>query len=108
MKAEAAPEDRPAWTLEPGRIVVRGAFRRSAIETLANVGLPEIAGPEVEVNLGQVREIDTAGLAMLLGWQGEGQARGVHLRYTHAPRAMTAMMQAYGLEGLLDVAERRR
>lgn len=107
MKAEATGVVPPAWAAEPGKLLVRGSLKRQAIAQLDSIALPELVGPEVEVNLGQVIDIDTAGLALLLSWQGDGQARGLQLRYTHAPRAAAAMMQAYDLAGLLDVSDRR-
>jgi len=105
--SERTTTEAPQWTLEPGKLLVRGSLKRQALARLESVVLPDVAGPQVEVNLGQVTDIDTAGLALLLGWHGDGQARGVQLRYTHAPRAMAAMMKAYDLAGLLDVCDRR-
>lgn len=92
---------------EPGKIMLRGALVRSQIERLDSFDLPEldgqVPGTRLEVALGQLRAIDTAGLAFLLGWQSQAAARSVSVRYTHPPKALQPMMTVYGLKDLLAV-----
>lgn len=95
------------WVLEPGTLLLHGSLTRPAIEASVKNDLPDMVGPEIEINLGRVDSIDTSGVALLVGWEAEGAARGLQLRYTHAPNAMKAMLDVYGLSDILDVAERK-
>ena len=70
----------------------------------ASPALPEeVVGPEFDVHLGEVKRLDTAGLAWLTALQARAEAKGVRLRYTHAPKAMRQMMGVYGLADLMHL-----
>ncbi|QGT78633.1 STAS domain-containing protein [Guyparkeria halophila] len=93
------------WSLrvEPGVIRLSGALLRAGFDR-QSVELPgDVVGPAVDVHLGQVKRIDTAGLAWLAAIQAQAEAKGIRLRYTHAPQAMRQMMAVYGLEGLMPL-----
>lgn len=92
---------------EPGRVRVQGDLLRSSIEILQDFGLPmpegQTPGARLEIALGSVGRIDTAGLVFLLGWQAEAAAQSVTVRYTHPPKAMRAMMRVYDLDDWMVV-----
>lgn len=92
---------------EAGRVRVQGDLIRSSIELLDDFSLPvtegQTPGTRLEIALGAVARIDTAGLAFLLGWQADAASKSVALRYTHPPQAMRAMMQVYDLDNLMVV-----
>lgn len=95
----------PGWSLrvEPGVIRLGGALLRAGLER-RSVELPDgVVGPVVEVHLGQVERIDTAGLAWLTAVQARAEASGIRFRYTHVPQAMRQMMAVYGLDGLMPL-----
>jgi phospholipid transport system transporter-binding protein len=102
MKADQAATDIGwEWRVEPGVIRISGALLRLTLDR-RRPGLPQgVVGPEVEVHLGQLRRIDTAGLAWLAAIQTEAEAKGIRLRYTHAPQAMRQMLSVYGLDELM-------
>ncbi|MCL7744043.1 STAS domain-containing protein [Guyparkeria hydrothermalis] len=104
MKAEGTePDSGWDWRVEPGLLRVRGALVRSTLDR-RRPGLPaEVVGPEVEIHLGQLRRIDTAGLAWLAAVQADAEEKGIRLRYTHAPQAMRQMMGVYGLDELMTL-----
>ncbi|MGC8698056.1 MAG: STAS domain-containing protein, partial [Halothiobacillus sp.] len=87
---------------EPGVVRLQGDLLCAAIEPLKEMSLPmpegQGAGSRLEIALGQITAMDTAGLAFLIGWQVEAAAQSVTLRYTHPPKAMRAMVQVYGLD----------
>lgn len=93
--------------IEPGRVRLRGDLIRAQIERLESFSLPELSGQipgtQLEVALGQVRSLDTAGVAFLLSWQAQAAARSVSVRYTHPPKALQPMMTVYGLGDLMTV-----
>lgn len=91
------------WRVEPGLIRVSGALVRTTLDR-RRAALPAgVVGPEVEVHLGQLRRIDTAGVAWLAAVQAEAEAKGIRLRYTHAPQAMRQMLSVYGLDELMTL-----
>lgn len=93
------------WSLrvEPGVIRLSGSLLRAGLDRQP-ADLPEnVVGPQVDVHLGQVERMDTAGLAWLAAIQAHAEAKGIRLRYTHAPQAMRQMLAVYGLEGLMPV-----
>ncbi|MFN2350242.1 MAG: lipid asymmetry maintenance protein MlaB [Thioalkalivibrio sp.] len=102
MKTAAAERD---WHLrvEPGVIRLSGSLLRAGLDRQPGE-LPEnVVGPAVDVHLGQVERIDTAGLAWLAALQAHAEAKGIRLRYTHAPQSMRQMMAVYGLDGLMPL-----
>jgi len=93
------------WSLriEPGVIRLSGSLLRAGLDRQPGELPTDVVGPTVDVHLGQVERIDTAGLAWLAGIQAHAEAKGIRLRYTHAPQAMRQMLAVYGLEGLMPV-----
>jgi phospholipid transport system transporter-binding protein len=89
-------------TTEAGVVRLQGALVCATIEALDQLSLPmpegQVSGARLEIALGQINEMDTVGLAFLLGWQVEAAAQSVTLRYTHPPKAMRAMVRVYGLD----------
>ena len=104
VKAEAEALN---FVREAGRVRVQGDLLRNVIESLTDFSLPmpdgQTPGTRLEIALGAVGRIDTAGLAFLLGWQVEAEAQSVAVRYTHPPKAMRAMMLVYDLEDWMVV-----
>ena len=102
MKADSVPANTGwEWRVEPGLIRISGALLRTTLDRRRPVLPDGVVGPEVEIHLGQLRRIDTAGLAWLAAVQAEAEAKGMRLRYTHAPQAMRQMMGVYGLDELM-------
>lgn len=93
------------WNLrvEPGAVRLSGSLVRAGLDHQPGDLPAEVVGPTVDVHLGQVERIDTAGLAWLAAIQADAEAKGIRLRYTHAPQAMRQMLAVYGLEGLMPV-----
>lgn len=100
-----APGEPLRFVQTPGCVRIQGDLTRPVIEALASHELPLPPGQgknsRLEIALGQVRAIDTVGVAFLLGWQANAQAQSVALRYTHPPKALRAMVEVYGLATLM-------
>jgi len=91
------------WRVEPGAVRLSGDLVRAALDR-QHPQLPAgVVGPQVDVHLGQLRRIDTAGLAWLTAVQADAEEKGVRLRYTHAPQALRQMMGVYGLDELMTL-----
>jgi phospholipid transport system transporter-binding protein len=75
--------------------------------TLANVaGLLEEARAPLDdgvraVDLGEVTELDSSLLALLLSWLREAQGRGRALSFTRLPQDLVTLAQLYGVAQLL-------
>ncbi|MFI9654288.1 STAS domain-containing protein [Guyparkeria sp. GHLCS8-2] len=93
------------WTLrvEPGLIRLGGSLLRAGLDRQPGDLPADVVGPTVDVHLGQVERIDTAGLAWLTAVQADAEEKGIRLRYTHAPQAMRQMMSVYGLDELMTL-----
>jgi phospholipid transport system transporter-binding protein len=89
---------------EGRRILVSGPV------TLANVaGLLEEGRRHLEegvrlVDLGEVGEIDSSLLALMLAWMRDARARGGELSFAHLPESLQTVARLYGVEGLIPVA----
>ena len=82
--------------------------------TLANVaqvlqeGLQHIRDGARTVDLGQVTELDSSLLAMLLAWLREARRRHSEVAFANLPQGLETIAQLYGVEGLLPVPGARR
>ncbi len=58
----------------------------------------------LELDVGGVRRVDSATLALLLAWAARAARRGVRLRVTGAPPDLRALAHLCGAEPLLGIA----
>jgi len=63
----------------------------------------EQAGGEIEVELGGVERADSAGLAILIEWMRQANARGASIRFSHLPEQMLAIAAASEMDSLLPL-----
>lgn len=73
---------------------------RDAVPRL--VDTPKLVdAPEVLVDLGEVTRMDSAGLALLVDWQGQARGRRTKLRFRNVPAGIAAIAEVYGLGAVL-------
>jgi phospholipid transport system transporter-binding protein len=93
--------------------VIRREGRRLVLSgpvTLANVaGLVEEGRRHLEegvrtVDLGEVSEMDSSLLALMLAWLRDARARDRELAFANLPESLQTIARLYGVEGLLPVA----
>ena len=93
---------------EGGRLVISGPV------TLANVGgIMEEGRRHLEegvktVDVGEVSELDSSLLAMLLAWLREARARERELEFANLPESLRTLAKLYGVETLLPAAPAQR
>ncbi len=63
---------------------------------------PRLHPGEVRMDLAAVREVDSAGLALLVHWDNLAAASAGKLTYTNAPAQLREMAKITGLEALFD------
>ena len=55
------------------------------------------------VDLGEVTEMDSALLALLLAWLRDAQSRDRPLQFSNPPEALRTIARLYGVDGFLQV-----
>jgi phospholipid transport system transporter-binding protein len=77
--------------------------------TLANVaqvleeGLQQIRDGARTIDLGEVTELDSSLLAMLLAWLREAKRHNSEVAFANLPQGLETIAQLYGVDGLLPV-----
>ena len=89
---------------EGERMVLSGAVTLGNVATLLDEGRRHVDDGVRAVDLGEVTEMDSALLALLLAWLREARARGRTLEFVRLPAALRTIAQLYGVETLLPGA----
>lgn len=71
---------------------------------LLPVGVEAIQGGDTVIDLGAVREVDSAAVALLLAWQRDAQAAGRSLQFASVPDGIASLAKLYGVDTLLGIA----
>lgn len=70
---------------------------------LLPAGVEAIRAGDTVIDLGAVREVDSAAVALLLAWQREAQAAGSSLQFAAVPDGIASMAKLYGVDALLGI-----
>lgn len=101
-RAKAAPA-----RLEPagaGRFRVAGVLRLDTAADLLALGVEAFAGrPVVEVDLADVSDADSAGLAVLLEWTRQARLQGRTIVFRAMPARLARMARIGGVAEFLPV-----
>lgn len=62
------------------------------------------ADEAIEVDLGAVERVDSAGLALLIEWLRLAREKGQAIRFSHLPQQMKAIAAASDLDSILPLA----
>lgn len=65
-------------------------------------GIAAIQAGETVFDLGGVRSVDSSGVALLLAWQRRAHDVGRRLSFINVPANVDALVNLYGLDGLLE------
>ena len=93
--------------------MIRREGRRMTLSgpvTLTNVGrMLEEGRQHLEegvrtVDLGEVTELDSAALALLLTWLREAKAKNRELAFANLPDSLQTIARLYGVDGLLPLS----
>lgn len=87
-----------------GRLAVSGNMTMDSASALLVAGLTAMADGEAEFDLAAVADVDSAGLAILFGWQRAAQRNGKTLRILNPPRNLASLAEVYGVSELLPLA----
>jgi phospholipid transport system transporter-binding protein len=89
---------------EGRRIVVSGAVTLANVARVTEAGRPHLDEGVAIVDLGEVTEMDSSLLAMLLAWLREAKAKQREVRFANLPEALQTIARLYGVDGLLPIA----
>ena len=88
---------------EGERLVLSGAVTLGNVAALLDDGRRHVDEGVRTVDLGEVTEMDSALLGLLLAWLREARARGRSLELARAPEALRTIAHLYGVDTLLPV-----
>jgi ABC-type transporter Mla MlaB component len=99
----------PYYTLESDSL--GGTLRLCGAISFVNAAQAFAAPPQVpkrdgnlDLDLAALDSADSATLAVLIAWSAQAQARGVKLRYLHAPEGLRNLAKLADVEALLGFA----
>ena len=75
---------------------------RNATQTLQE-GLARLAQGDLTVDCGPLTQVDSAAIAVLLGWQRAAQAQGRQLLLQRPPAQLLSLATVYGVAELLGL-----
>jgi len=86
---------------EGERLVVSGPVTVANVTTLLEQARAPLAEGVRSVDLGEVTELDSSLLALLLAWMREAKAHGGTLTFSRLPADLGTLAQLYGVAELL-------
>ena len=89
---------------EGDRMFVSGALTLANVATVLREGSAALAEGVRTVDLGEVGELDSSALALLLAWLREAKQQSRSLTFANLPQGLTAIARLYGVAELLPAA----
>ena len=89
---------------EGDRMVVSGALTLANVATVLREGKAAIGEGVHTIDLGEVGELDSSALALLLAWLREAKQHSRNLSFANLPQGLTAIARLYGVAELLPAA----
>jgi phospholipid transport system transporter-binding protein len=89
---------------EGDRMVVGGALTLATVAAALPEGNAAIVAGARTVDLGEVGELDSSALALLLAWLRQARQRRHDLTFVNLPQGLTTIARLYGVADLLPAA----
>jgi phospholipid transport system transporter-binding protein len=89
---------------EGARLVVSGPVTLSNVASLLEEGRRHIGEGVQTVDLGEVSEMDSALLALLLAWLRDARARDKPVVFANLPESLRTIAKLYGVDHLLPAS----
>jgi phospholipid transport system transporter-binding protein len=89
---------------EGPRMLVSGPVTLANVTALLEEGRRHLADGVQTVDLGEVSEMDSALLALLLAWLRDANARQQPIGFANPPQSLRTIARLYGVDRLLAVA----
>ena len=89
---------------EGPRMVVSGPVTLANAAAVLEEGRRHLADGVRTIDLGEVSEMDSALLALLLAWLRDAKARQQEVSFTNLPASLQTIARLYGVDRLLPAA----
>jgi phospholipid transport system transporter-binding protein len=86
---------------EGARLVLSGPVTLSNVAALLDEGRRHLAEGVQTIDLGEVSEMDSALLALLLAWLRDARARDKSVVFANLPESLRTIAKLYGVDALL-------
>ena len=86
---------------EGARMLVSGPVTLANVGVLLEEGRRHIAEGVQTIDLGEVSEMDSALLALLLAWLRDAKARAQSVAFANMPESLLTIARLYGVDRLL-------
>jgi phospholipid transport system transporter-binding protein len=90
--------------LDGDRMMVSGPLTLVQVAAALGEGNAAIGAGARSVDLGEVGELDSSALALLLAWLREAKRRDRGLVFTNLPQGLTTIARLYGVADLLPAS----
>jgi phospholipid transport system transporter-binding protein len=109
MGAEAAKAD---ITLSPGgeagvntagvsKLSVRGPVTIDNVVVVAERGVGLFDREDLIIDLGQITQVDSSAVSVLLQWEREARRRNRQIRFKNVPQKLQSLIRLYGVSELI-------
>ena len=89
---------------EGDRLIVSGALTLASVAAALREGSVAIGQGVHTVDLGEVGELDSSALALMLAWLREARLQNRRLSFANLPQGLTTIARLYGVADLLPAA----
>ncbi len=86
---------------EGARLVLSGAVTLANVSALQAEGARHLQEGVKIIDLGEVSEMDSSLVALLLAWLREARGRDAELAFANPPQSLRTIAKLYGVEPLL-------
>jgi phospholipid transport system transporter-binding protein len=86
---------------EGGRIVLSGPVTLANVAALQAEGSRHLQEGVRVVDLGEISEMDSSLVALMLAWLRDARARNAEVSYANPPESLRTIARLYGVEPLL-------
>jgi phospholipid transport system transporter-binding protein len=88
---------------EGRRLVVSGSVTLANVAGVLEEGRRHLEEGVRTVDLGEITEMDSSLLALMLAWMRDAKGRRRELSFANLPESLQTIARLYGVEGLLPV-----
>jgi len=86
------------------RMLVSGALTLASVAAALEEGNAAIASGVRSIDLGEVGDLDSSALALLLAWLRQAKRADRVLEFTNLPQGLTTIARLYGVADLLPAS----
>ncbi|MDD3354288.1 STAS domain-containing protein [Zoogloea sp.] len=90
--------------IEGARLSLSGPVTLATVASMVEEGGRQVTANDTVLDLSGVTQVDSAALALLLGWTRAARAAGRQIRFQGAPAALVSLASLYDVDTLLPLA----